>query len=79
IGLPPERISVNNLFRRYCDRRLNFSFFRNPFCEQYLTRAIQATYHHPAIHKPLDCKNNGSCMAVIKLLAKDFCKRRKPA
>ena len=30
---------MNNLFRRYCDRRLNFSFFRNPFCEQYLTRA----------------------------------------
>ena len=47
IGLPPERISVNNLFRRYCDRRLNFSFFRNPFCEQYLTRAKIPAKPHP--------------------------------
>ena len=31
---------MSNLFRRYCDRRLNFLFYRNPFCEQYLTRAV---------------------------------------
>lgn len=31
---------MNNLFRRCCDRQLNFLFYRNPFCEQYLTQAI---------------------------------------
>ena len=39
IGLPPGHTSVNNLFRRCCDQQLNFLFYRNPFCEQYLTRA----------------------------------------
>ncbi len=35
--------------------------------------------NHSVTHKPLDYKNNGSCMAVIKLLSKDFSKRRKSA
>lgn len=36
-------------------------------------------FNHFVTHKPLDYKNNGSCMAVIKLLSKDFSERRKPA
>ena len=36
-------------------------------------------FNHSVTHKPLDCKNNGSCMAVIKLLSKDLSERRKPA
>lgn len=36
-------------------------------------------FNHSVTHKPLDYKNNGSCMAVIKLLSKDFSERRKPA
>ena len=32
---------MNNLFRRCCDRQLNFLFYRNPFCEQYLTQAYR--------------------------------------
>ena len=41
--------------------------------------AIQAAFYYSITHKPLDCKNNGSCMAVIKLLSKDLFERRKPA
>lgn len=39
IGPLPERTSASSLFNPYCDRRLNFLFYRNPFCEQYLTQA----------------------------------------
>lgn len=39
---------------------------------------MQATFYHSVTHKPLGCKNNDSCMAVIKLLSKDFSERRKP-
>lgn len=35
---------MNNLFRRCCDRQLNFLFYRNPFCEQYLTQACLAAW-----------------------------------
>jgi len=45
----------------------------------WISFAIQAAFYHSVTRKPLGCKNNGSCMAVIKLLSKDFCKRRKPA
>src|SRR5699024_6089932 len=43
-GPPPERTSANSLFKPYCNRRLDFLFYRNPFCEQYLTQ--------PFIHIP---------------------------
>ena len=36
-------LSEQSVQRRYCYRRLNFSFYRNPFCEQYLTRASVIT------------------------------------
>ena len=39
-GPPPERTSASSLFKPYCNRRLDFLFYRNPFCEQYLTQAI---------------------------------------
>lgn len=39
IGLPLGHTSMNNLFRRCCDRQPNFLFYRNPFCVQYLTQA----------------------------------------
>ena len=42
IGLPPERTSASSLFKPCCDRQLNFLFYRNPFCEQYLTQAVSA-------------------------------------
>ena len=45
----------------------------------WISFAIQAASHHSVTHKPLDHKNNGIYMAVIKLLSKDFLKRRKPA
>ncbi|WP_418934096.1 hypothetical protein [Hominenteromicrobium sp.] len=45
----------------------------------WISFAIQAAFYHSVTHKPLGYKNNGSCMAVIKLLSKDFLKRRKPA
>ena len=35
--------------------------------------------NHSVTHKPLDYKNNGSYMTVIKLLSKELLKRRKPA
>ena len=41
--------------------------------------AIQAAFYHSVTRKPPDYKNNGSCMAVIKLLSKDLLKCRKPA
>ena len=41
--------------------------------------AIQATFYYSITHKPLDYKNNSSCMAVIKLLSKDLSEHRKPA
>jgi hypothetical protein len=41
--------------------------------------AIQAAFYHSVTRKPPDYKNNGSCMAVIKLLSKDLSERRKPA
>lgn len=41
--------------------------------------ATQAVFYYSVTHKPLDYKNNRSCMAVIKLLSKDFSERRKPA
>ena len=53
-----------------------------PTAKGFLIRisfAMQAAFYHSVTRKPLDCKNNGTCMAVIKLLSKDFCKRRKPA
>ena len=40
---------------------------------------MQAAFYHSVTHKPPDYKNNGTCMAVIKLLSKDFSERRKPA
>lgn len=39
----------------------------------------QPPVNHSVTLKPLDYKNNGSCMAVIKLLSKDLSERRKPA
>jgi hypothetical protein len=45
----------------------------------WISFATQPLVNHPVTHKPLDYKNNGSCMAVIKLLSKDFSERRKPA
>ena len=45
----------------------------------WISFATQAAYHHPVTHKPLGYKNNGACMAIIKLLSKDFSERRKPA
>ena len=45
----------------------------------WISFAVQAAFCYSTTHKPLDCKNNGSCMAVIKLLSKDFSERRKPA
>jgi hypothetical protein len=45
----------------------------------WISFAIQAAFYHSVARKPLGCKNNGSCMAVIKLLSKDFLSRRKPA
>ena len=36
------------------------------------------TLNHSVTRKPLDCKNNGSYMTVIKLLSKDLSKCRKP-
>ena len=44
----------------------------------WIFSAIQAAFYHSVTHKPPDYKNNGSCMAVIKLLSKDFSERRKP-
>jgi hypothetical protein len=45
----------------------------------WISFAIQAAFYHSATHKPPGCQNNGSCIAVIKLLSKDFSERRKPA
>ena len=45
----------------------------------WISSTIQAAFCHSVTHKPLDYKNNGSRMAVIKLLSKDFSERRKPA
>jgi len=45
----------------------------------WISFATQAAFYHSVTHKPLGCKNNGSCMAVIKSLSKDFSERRKPA
>ena len=45
----------------------------------WISFATQPLVNHSVTHKPPDCKNNGSCMAVIKLLSKDFLERRKPA
>ena len=39
IGLPPEPISANSLFRRCYNLQLDFLFYRIPFCEHPLTRA----------------------------------------
>ena len=39
----------------------------------------QPPVNHSLTLKPLDYKNNGSHTTVIKLLSKDFLKRRKPA
>ena len=41
--------------------------------------AIQAAFYHSVTRKPPDYKNNGSRMAVIKLLSKGLSERRKPA
>ena len=45
----------------------------------WISFAVQAAFYHSVTRKPLGCKNNGSCMAVIKLLSKDLSERRKPA
>jgi hypothetical protein len=45
----------------------------------WISFATQAAFYHSITHKPLGSKNNGSCMAVIKLLSKDFSEHRKPA
>lgn len=45
----------------------------------WISFATQPLVNHSVIHDLLDYKNNGSCMAVIKLLSKDFSKFRKPA
>lgn len=34
----------------------------------WISFATQAAFYHYATHKPLDCKTNGTCMAVIKRL-----------
>ena len=39
----------------------------------------QPPVNHSLTSKPLAYKNNSSHATVIKLLSKDFCKRRKPA
>lgn len=39
----------------------------------------QPLVNHSVTRKPLDHKNNGTYMTVIKLLSKDLLKRRKPA
>ena len=38
----------------------------------WISFAIQAAFYHSVTRKPLGCRNNGSCMAVIKLLSEDF-------
>ena len=45
----------------------------------WISFATQAASHHSVTHKLLGCKNNGSRMAVIKLLSKGISERRKPA
>ena len=45
----------------------------------WISSAMRAAYNHSVTHKPPDYKNNGTCMADIKLLSKDFSERRKPA
>ncbi|EDO60387.1 hypothetical protein CLOLEP_03213 [[Clostridium] leptum DSM 753] len=45
----------------------------------WISSAMQAAFYHSVTHKPPDYKNNGTCMAVIKLLSKDFSECRKPA
>jgi hypothetical protein len=45
----------------------------------WISSAMQAAFYHSVTHKPPDYKNNGACMAVIKLLSKDFSECRKPA
>ena len=45
----------------------------------WISSATQPLVNYSVTHKPLGCKNNGSCMAVIKLLSKDLSERRKPA
>ena len=45
----------------------------------WISSAMQAAFYHSVTRKPPDYKNNGACMAVIKLLSKDFSERRKPA
>lgn len=45
----------------------------------WISSTTQATFYHSVTRKPPDYKNNGTCMAVIKLLSKGFSERRKPA
>lgn len=45
----------------------------------WISFATQPLVNHSVTHKPPDYKNNGFCMAVIKLLSKDFLNRRKPS
>ena len=35
----------------------------------WISSAMQAAFYHSVTHKPPDYKNNGTCMAVIKLLS----------
>lgn len=44
-----------------------------------LFRHTKLTLNHSVTLKPLDYKNNGFYMTVIKLLSKDLLKCRKPA
>ena len=45
----------------------------------WISSAMQAAFYHSVTHKPPDYKNNGTCMAVIKLISKAFSELRKPA
>lgn len=45
----------------------------------WISSAMQAAFYHSVTHKPPDYKNNGTCMAVIKLLSKNLSEHRKPA
>lgn len=56
IGPLLEHTSASSPFKLCCDRQLKFLFYRNPFCEQYLTQAKFWVNNHAHI-----VQGNGLC------------------